>query len=46
VAFRQSFLATKTGDRAYLVFIAFYAVCLVVTWFVYRRPSSRRLPGV
>jgi NNP family nitrate/nitrite transporter-like MFS transporter len=46
VAFRQSFLATRTGDRAYLAFIAFYGVCLAVTWFVYRRPSPRRLPGV
>jgi NNP family nitrate/nitrite transporter-like MFS transporter len=46
VAFRQSFLATKTGDAAYLAFIAFYALCVVVTWAVYLRPSPRRLARV
>jgi len=40
LAFRQSFMTTGTGDAAYLVFIAFYAVCVVVTWVVYLRPSS------
>ncbi len=46
LAFRQSFLATKTADAAYIAFIAFYAVCFVVTWYVYLRPSSKRLEGV
>jgi MFS transporter, NNP family, nitrate/nitrite transporter len=46
VAFRQSFLTTKTGDGAYLAFIAFYALCFLVTWVVYLRPSPRRLTGV
>ena len=46
VAFRQSFLTYRTGDAAYLAFIAFYAVCFVVTWAVYLRPSARRLAGV
>jgi NNP family nitrate/nitrite transporter-like MFS transporter len=46
VAFRQSFLAYKTGDAAYIAFIAFYALCFVVTWVVYLRPSSRKLAGV
>jgi NNP family nitrate/nitrite transporter-like MFS transporter len=46
VAFRQSFLTYKTGDAAYLAFIAFYAACFVVTWAVYLRPSARRLAGV
>ena len=46
VAFRQSFLASRTGDGAYLAFIAFYAICVAVTWFGYLRPSPRRLPGV
>jgi NNP family nitrate/nitrite transporter-like MFS transporter len=46
VAFRQSFLAYHTGDGAYLAFIAWYAVCFVVTWAVYLRPSPRRLAGV
>jgi len=46
VAFRQSFLHTKTGDDAYLAFIAFYALCFAITWVVYLRPSHRRLTGV
>jgi NNP family nitrate/nitrite transporter-like MFS transporter len=46
LAFRQSFLTYKTGDGAYLVFIAFYALCFVVTWAVYLRPSPARLSGV
>jgi NNP family nitrate/nitrite transporter-like MFS transporter len=46
VAFRESFLNTKTGDAAYIGFIAFYVACVVVTWAVYLRPSARRLAGV
>ncbi|WP_305784303.1 nitrate/nitrite transporter [Symbioplanes lichenis] len=42
LAFRQSFLATKTADAAYLTFIAFYALCVVVTWAVYRRRDFDR----
>jgi NNP family nitrate/nitrite transporter-like MFS transporter len=45
LAFRQSFLETKTGDSAYLAFIGFYVVCVVVTWAVYLRPGNR-LAGV
>jgi MFS transporter, NNP family, nitrate/nitrite transporter len=45
IAFRQSFLTYGTADAAYLAFIAFYAVCVVVTWGVYRRPGTR-LSGV
>jgi NNP family nitrate/nitrite transporter-like MFS transporter len=45
LAFRQSFLTTGSGDGAYLAFIAFYAVCVVVTWVVYLRPGAR-LAGV
>jgi NNP family nitrate/nitrite transporter-like MFS transporter len=41
LAFRQSFLTTGTGDGAYLVFIAFYVVCVAVTWAVYLRPGTR-----
>ncbi|MGY1653713.1 nitrate/nitrite transporter [Geodermatophilus sp. SYSU D01119] len=41
LAFRQSFLTTGSGDAAYLVFIGFYAVCVLVTWAVYLRPTSR-----
>ncbi|MEO3772757.1 nitrate/nitrite transporter [Micromonospora sp. B9E7] len=46
LAFRQSFLAYKTADAAYIAFIAFYAICFVITWFVYMRPSPGRLEGV
>jgi NNP family nitrate/nitrite transporter-like MFS transporter len=46
VAFRESFLHNGDGDVAYLAFIAFYALCAVVTWAVYLRPSPHRLAGV
>jgi NNP family nitrate/nitrite transporter-like MFS transporter len=45
LAFRQSFLSTGSGDGAYIAFIAFYAVCFVVTWVVYLRPGAK-LAGV
>jgi len=45
LAFRQSFLTTKSADAAYVTFIAFYAVCVLITWVVYRRAGSR-MPGV
>ncbi|MCW2529327.1 MAG: major facilitator superfamily 1 [Pseudonocardiales bacterium] len=37
LAFRQSFLTYKTGNAAYIAFLAFYALCFVVTWAVYLR---------
>ena len=40
LAFRQSFLATKSADAAYIAFIAFYALCFAVTWYVYIRQSA------
>jgi NNP family nitrate/nitrite transporter-like MFS transporter len=41
LAFRQSFLATGSANAAYLAFIAFYVVCVLVTWTVYlRRPAA------
>jgi MFS transporter, NNP family, nitrate/nitrite transporter len=46
LAFRQSFLATKSADAAYLAFIGFYALCVLVTWAVYLRPSDSRSAGV
>ncbi|MDX6646115.1 MAG: transporter, family, nitrate/nitrite transporter, partial [Miltoncostaeaceae bacterium] len=46
LAFRQSFLTAGSGNAAYIAFIAFYALCFVVTWLVYLRPSARRLAGV
>ncbi len=39
LAFRQSFLTTKAGDAAFWSFMAFYAVCVVVTYVVYLRPA-------
>jgi NNP family nitrate/nitrite transporter-like MFS transporter len=45
VAFRQSFLSTKTGDAAYIAFIAFYVACAAVTWTVYLQ-RSRRIAGI
>jgi NNP family nitrate/nitrite transporter-like MFS transporter len=41
LAFRQSFLATGSGEGAYLGFLAFYAVCVALTWSVYVRPGGR-----
>ncbi len=46
VAFRQSFLTYKTGNAAYIAFIAFYVLCFAVTWAVFLRPSPRRLSGI
>jgi NNP family nitrate/nitrite transporter-like MFS transporter len=46
VAFRESFLRTGGGDAAYLGFLLFYGVCVLVTWAVYLRPSPSRLAGV
>jgi MFS transporter, NNP family, nitrate/nitrite transporter len=44
--FRQSFLAYKTATAAYIAFIAFYGLCILVTWFFYLRKSPQRLEGV
>ena len=46
LAFRQSFLSFHTGDGAYLVFIAFYAVCFALTWTAFIRPRAGRLARV
>jgi len=46
LALRQSFLSNGSADAAYAAFIAYFVVCLVVTWAVYVRPSSNRLEGV
>ncbi|HVW40760.1 MAG TPA: nitrate/nitrite transporter [Amycolatopsis sp.] len=40
LAFRQSFLSTKSGLSAFVGFLIFYGVCFVVTWVVYLRKSS------
>ena len=39
VAFRQSFLATGTGNGAYLAFAVGYLALLGLTWAVYLRPA-------
>ncbi|WP_055694027.1 nitrate/nitrite transporter [Streptomyces prasinopilosus] len=45
LAFRQSFLAHGSGTGAFAAFLAFYAVCLVVTRAVYlRRPARTAAP--
>jgi NNP family nitrate/nitrite transporter-like MFS transporter len=45
-AFRESFLTYKSGNAAYIAFLAFYGLCIVVTWTMYLRPRARRLTGV
>jgi NNP family nitrate/nitrite transporter-like MFS transporter len=46
IAFRQSFLTTQSADSAYIAFIVFYALCFLLTWAVFLRPSPHRLVGV
>lgn len=46
LALRESFVSRGTGDAAYASFIAFYALCVLVAWAVYIRPSRNRLEGV
>ncbi|MEU5142640.1 nitrate/nitrite transporter [Streptomyces sp. NPDC021139] len=42
LAFRQSFLSSGSGTGAFVAFLVFYAVCIVVTWAVYlRRPAAQ-----
>jgi NNP family nitrate/nitrite transporter-like MFS transporter len=43
LAFRQSFLTYQTADAAYLTFIAFYVLCVLVTWAVYLRSPQTRV---
>jgi len=46
LAFRQSFLTMGNANGAYLVFIGFYVVCMVVTWQCFMRARAGRLEGV
>lgn len=46
IAFRQSFLVYKTGDAAYIGFIAFYLLCVALTWQVYVRAGRRTGTGI
>ncbi|MGH3913346.1 MAG: nitrate/nitrite transporter [Pseudonocardiaceae bacterium] len=45
IAFRQSFMTTQSGDTAFWTFLAFYAVCVVVTYVVYLRPAPVEAPA-
>jgi NNP family nitrate/nitrite transporter-like MFS transporter len=45
LAFRESFLARHSGDPAFVAFLAYYAVCSVVTWAVYLRPRRAAVPA-
>ncbi|TWF76296.1 NNP family nitrate/nitrite transporter-like MFS transporter [Pseudonocardia hierapolitana] len=38
LAFRQSFMTAQSGDPAFWSFLAFYVVCIAVTYVVYLRP--------
>ena len=40
IAFRQSFLDSHSGDPAYLAFLGYYAVCLLLTRLCYRRQPA------
>ncbi|GAA1692935.1 nitrate/nitrite transporter [Fodinicola feengrottensis] len=41
LAFRQSFLTAKSGMPAFVAFLAFYLICIAVTYFAYvRQPST------
>ncbi|GAA1982548.1 MFS transporter [Kitasatospora viridis] len=46
MAFRQAFLTSHRGDGAYLAFLGYYALCLVLTWAVYLRRRAGRPAGV
>jgi MFS transporter, NNP family, nitrate/nitrite transporter len=44
LALRQSFLTWHTGDAAYLAFIGYYGLCVLLTWAVYRRRGGFPVP--
>jgi NNP family nitrate/nitrite transporter-like MFS transporter len=46
IAFRQSFLHTKSGNNAYISFVVFYGLCIALTFLVYLRPSEKTLVDV
>ncbi|MDT3443907.1 nitrate/nitrite transporter [Pseudofrankia sp. BMG5.37] len=46
LAFRQSFLTYKTGNGAYIAFIAYYAICFALTWYTFLRPSPKKLAEI
>ncbi|MFI9806111.1 nitrate/nitrite transporter [Streptomyces sp. NPDC052301] len=40
LAFRQSFLSYGSGTGAFVAFLAFYGLCIAVTWAVYLRRNA------
>ncbi|MFE7166398.1 nitrate/nitrite transporter [Streptomyces sp. NPDC057616] len=40
LAFRQSFLSYGSGTGAFVAFLAYYALCFMVTWAVYLRRAA------
>ena len=46
LAFRQSFLSLGNANGAYLAFIGFYVICMIVTWACFMRARPGRLDGV
>jgi NNP family nitrate/nitrite transporter-like MFS transporter len=45
LAFRQSFLTTKSGVPAFWSFLMFYGACVVVTYVVYLRRAPATAPS-
>ncbi|MGW0392796.1 nitrate/nitrite transporter [Streptomyces sp. NPDC003042] len=46
LVFREAFASSGSGTAAFVTFLAFYAVCCVVTWAVYlRRPAPAPAPA-
>ncbi|WP_224389412.1 NarK/NasA family nitrate transporter [Pseudonocardia sp. ICBG1293] len=43
LAFRQSFMTVQSGTPAFWSFLAFYVLCIGVTWAVYLRPRAARV---
>jgi NNP family nitrate/nitrite transporter-like MFS transporter len=41
LAFRESFLSRASGTPAFVSFLAYYALCYVLTWAVYLRRTAR-----
>ena len=46
LAFRQSFLVTKSGVPAFWFFLGFYGACVVVTYVVYLRGAAAVASGI
>jgi MFS transporter, NNP family, nitrate/nitrite transporter len=44
LAFRQAFATSGSGTAAFWSFLAFYLLCVAVTWAVYLRPPAAQAP--